>query len=101
MEFLRQNASAVFAVAGVLLGGVLTFAANWRLRKRDYDLRAWERLLDRRVAAHEDVIAIALQMRVVVALGELDTKGEVRAWPVADPLNTESHEGNRQAEAHE
>jgi len=28
-------------------------------------------------------------------LYSLDTKGEVRAWPVADPLNRESHEQSR------
>jgi len=82
MSFLSDNASAIFGVAGVLLGGVLTYAAGWRLRKRDYDLRMWDRLMERRIAAHEGVLSAALELRVMNVIGGRDEQGELRRAPL-------------------
>lgn len=72
---------AVFGLAGVAVGGALTYATGWKLRKRDYDLRMWDRLADRRIAAHEGVLRIALEMRVMNALGGIDPQGELLRTP--------------------
>lgn len=81
MDFATQYAAAIFGIVGVLLGAVLSFAMQWRLSKRDYDLRVWDKLLDRRVSAHEAIIGIALQMRVTMALGGFDDDGELMRIP--------------------
>lgn len=81
MDFLKQNASAVFGILGALGGAGLTSFAAWFLRKRDYDLRLWEKLLDRRIRAHEQLIKVALEMRVMVALGGTDAGGGAARAP--------------------
>ena len=53
----------------------------WLLRKRDYALRAWDKLLERRIMAPEDVIAMALEMRVMVGLGGVEESDEVARSP--------------------
>ncbi|MBI4442951.1 MAG: hypothetical protein HY649_06200 [Acidobacteria bacterium] len=80
-EFLNQNASAIFALLGALGGGLLSFFGSWLLTKRDYNLRLWDKLLERRITAHENVIAAALEMRVMVPLGGTEAGGEVARAP--------------------
>ncbi len=52
------------------------------MRKRDLDLKMWEKFLDRRIAAHETVIGLAIAMRRMVAPGGIDAAGEVARAPV-------------------
>jgi hypothetical protein len=52
-QLIRDNASALIGVSGVVIGAFITFLASWALRKRDYDLRLWDKLIDRRIDAHE------------------------------------------------
>ena len=84
-EFFTHNAAAVLALLGVLVGSIVTgqlsFATGWIMRKRDLDLKIWEKFLDRRIAAHETVIGIAIAMRRMVALGGFDADGEVARAP--------------------
>ncbi len=80
-EFLQQNTSALFGLAGAFGAVVLTFVTQWLLRKRDYDLRLWDKLLERRIAAHETLINVAIEMRVMVGLGGVDAEGEIARTP--------------------
>ena len=80
-QFLSANASAVFGLIGALGGGVLSFLATLILKKRDFNLQMWGKLFDRRIAAHEKVISLAVEMRVMVGLGGRDKHGEVRRAP--------------------
>lgn len=80
-DFLKEHASAIFALLGAFLGGFLSFLASWAMKNREYTLRIWDRLLDRRIKAHENLITIALEMRVMVALGGKEEDGEVARSP--------------------
>lgn len=78
---IRDNISALIGLSGVILGAVVSFCASWALRKRDYDLRLWDKLIDRRIDAHERLIRHAHEMRVMVARGGVDEYGEVLRYP--------------------
>ncbi|WLD58716.1 hypothetical protein NFC81_02695 [Salinispirillum sp. LH 10-3-1] len=78
-EFLSQNASAIFGLAGAFLGGLLSFIASWMIKNREYSLRIWQMLLDRRIKAHENLISLAMEMRVMVSLGREENGEVVRA----------------------
>lgn len=80
-KFLTAHASAIFALAGALGGGILSFIGALLLKRREFSLSVSGRLLDRRIAAHEKVIALAIEMRVMVALEKLSDSGEVRRAP--------------------
>lgn len=79
--FLQANASAVFGLLGALGGGVLSYVATALHKRREFDLQVWGKLFDRRIAAHEKVIALAIEMRVMVGLGAANAGGEVRRSP--------------------
>lgn len=80
-EFISQNASAVFGLLGAFVGGLLSFLTSWALKNREYTLRIWDKLLERRIKAHENLIAIAIELRVMVALGGEGPDGEVARAP--------------------
>lgn len=80
-QFLTANASAMFALAGALGGGILSFFGALLLKRREFNLAMSGKLLERRIAAHERVIALAVEMRVMAALGGESETGEVRRTP--------------------
>ena len=61
-EFFTHNAPAVLALVGVLVGSFatvgLSFVNAWVMRNRDLNLKLWENFLDRRIAAHENVLGL-------------------------------------------
>lgn len=81
MEFLKVHANLVLTFGGALGGALISLLVGWLLRKRDYDLRLWDKLLERRIQAHESLIRVALNMRVMVAPGTVDAEGEVIRAP--------------------
>lgn len=80
-KFLTTNASAIFALIGVLGGGLLSFFGALLLKKREFNLTVFGKMLDRRIAAHESVISLAIKLRVMVPLGGVSSTGEVRRAP--------------------
>ena len=86
-EFVTHNVAAVVALVGALagsvVGGGLSFLVAWVMRRRDFDLKVWEKVLERRFAAHEAIVDGALGMRRMVPLGGRDSSGEVVRAPAA------------------
>lgn len=80
-QLIRDNASALIGVSGVAIGAVVQYLAGWALRKRDYDLRLWDKLIDRRIDAHERLINHAHEMRVMISRNGVDEGGEVLRYP--------------------
>lgn len=80
-HFLSTNASAIFGLIGALGGGILSFIATVIIKKRDFNLQIWGKLFDRRISAHENIISLAVEMRVMVPTGGTNEKGEVRRTP--------------------
>ena len=80
-SFLSEHASAIFAIAGAVAGGILSFVGSLILKNRDFRLRLWDQLAERKIKAHENVIALAVEMRVMMMLGGDDENGELRRSP--------------------
>ena len=85
-EFLTHNVAAFLALAGVLVGGLVTGGISllnaWVMRNRDFQLKLWEKLLDRRIMAHEAVLEISLKMRFMVSFQRFDSEGELVRAPL-------------------
>lgn len=80
-NLLQQNSNAIFGLVGTALGAALSMLSAWFLRRREYNLRLWEKLLEKRIKAHEDAIAIAMEMRMTECLGGVIVTGGVRRTP--------------------
>jgi hypothetical protein len=55
IALLRDNISAVFTLVGVMIGALLSFWSSSTLRRKESRLRITEKILDRRIQAHEEV----------------------------------------------
>jgi hypothetical protein len=80
-HFLTTNSSAVFALAGALGGGILSFVGSMLLKRREFNLSLSGKLLERRISAHENVLAAASELRVMMPLGGASGTGEMRRAP--------------------
>lgn len=74
-DFITDNASAIFALIGIALGAMLTFIGSWLLRRRELSLRLWEKLVDRRIEAHERVIEVVKSLRTVFLIEPFTIEG--------------------------
>lgn len=83
VKFLSDNASAVFALIGALGGSILSFIGALLLKRREFSLATANKLLERRISAHENLITLASEMRVMINLGDTTPAGEVRRSPKA------------------
>lgn len=68
-EFLLKNSSAVFALIGALGAGILSFVSALVVKRREFNFSLMGKMLDRRISAHERVITLATEMRVMSLLG--------------------------------
>jgi hypothetical protein len=82
MEFLVENASAVFALAGVLSGAIIAGFINFLLKRRDIKSRMGEKLFEKKLEAHESLMNIANVIRSMVLLGGDDQKKELKRSPL-------------------
>ena len=80
-QFLNANASAVFGLIGALGGGVLSFVASLLLKRREFSLQLRSKIIDRQIAAHERILKLAQDMRVMGSAGTLGLDGEVSRGP--------------------
>lgn len=80
-QFLNTNASAVFGLLGALGGGVLSFVASLLLKRSEFSLQLRSKIIDRQIAAHECILKLAQDMRVMGSVGTPGIDGEVSRGP--------------------
>jgi hypothetical protein len=81
-DFVNANAAAMFGLAGTLSGAMVTGFMAWKSKQSEYSLAAAGKILDRRIAAHESVLALAMEMRAMGTLAEANETGEVKRMPI-------------------
>lgn len=76
-ESLKYLVPAVVGLAGVIIGSMFTL----RGKKRDTQLRIIEKVFDKRLKAHEDILYIAKQMRNTVSTHNATDGLNVDSYP--------------------
>ena len=76
-----DNSSAVFGLLGAVVGGVGSYFTAKNLKVQEFKLQVKSKLLDRQIAAHENILKIAVEMRVMTGSGHLDDTGEIIRYP--------------------
>jgi hypothetical protein len=82
MEFQVVNASAVYALGGVLSGLIIAGFINCLLKAGDRKARIGEKLFDKKLEAYESLVNIANVVRSMVLLGGENQKKELKRSPL-------------------
>jgi len=80
--FLANNAPAIFALAGVIFGTLATGFINYMSVTKEMKLRLTEKLLDKKLEAHESLLNIVVLIRTMVLAGGEDRIGELKRHPL-------------------
>lgn len=80
-QFLNANASAIFGLLGALGAGVLSFVAALLLKRREFSLQLRSKIIEKQIAAHERILQLAQDMRVMGSAGTLGNDGEISRGP--------------------
>ena len=81
IEFFTENASAIFAIIGALAGSLLTGVISYFSMTKEAKLRVVEKIIDKKLDAHEQLINVIGQIRTMVLLGGSDGERELRRCP--------------------
>ncbi|CAN0655624.1 protein of unknown function [Nitratireductor aquimarinus] len=52
--------------------GLISLVGAWLLQRQDHSLKLWEKIIERRIHAHDSLLNAAMEMRGMVALGYVD-----------------------------
>jgi hypothetical protein len=80
-QLIIDNISAIFALLGTLLGALLTLVGTWFLQSRANKAHLLEKILDRRIQAHENIIEMSKLLRMMDSLGYSEIDGELVRYP--------------------
>ena len=80
-QIIRDNASAILVLLGTLAGATLTFFGASILQSQEARNRLLEKVLDRRIQAHEKIIELSKLLRRIESLGYAEKKGELARTP--------------------
>ena len=83
LEFLKQNASAIFALLGGISGSLLTGLFVYISKSKETKLRVAEKIVDRKLQAHDSLIDMVGLIRTMVLLGGWDGERELKRTPQA------------------
>ena len=82
IEFLQENASAIFALLGVVSGSLFTGIFGYISKSRETKLRITEKVVDRKLQAHDNLIDFIGQIRTMVLLDGWDGERELKRTPL-------------------
>ncbi|MGF1679658.1 hypothetical protein [Photobacterium minamisatsumaniensis] len=80
-ELLTKNASAVFAILGVLLGAIVTGLFGYYGKSRETKLKLAEKFVDKKLEAHDQIINLANSMRTMVVVEGEHEGNELPRYP--------------------
>jgi len=81
-KIISENITVVFAILGTITGSIFTFIGTWILQYQNAKYRLLEKVLDKRIEAHEKILAISKYLRQFHSLGYLEKEGELARTPV-------------------
>jgi hypothetical protein len=72
----------IIGLIGVAIGGLISLLTGVVTSLKEYKFRITEKLVDKRISAHEDIMSIAQQLRTSVSSDRLDSDGYFATYPI-------------------
>jgi hypothetical protein len=72
----------IFTIIGVFIGTILTFTTSWVLKKRETKLKISSQLIEKRIDAHEKILALAKTMRATSSIDKVNVENVYITYPI-------------------
>jgi len=72
--------SSIFALVGVILGAILTFVLNKQLKQDEYKTRINEKIIDKRINAHEAILEMSKLLRTTISKQSISETGQLQTY---------------------
>lgn len=73
--------ASIIGLCGVIIGVIITSIVNWNVKSKEARLRILEKIFDKRLSAHEEVLEIARLLRTTVSTRTTDEGNNVITYP--------------------
>ncbi|RKQ49475.1 hypothetical protein BXY85_0464 [Roseivirga pacifica] len=73
--------TSIIALTGVIIGTTLSSLNNHVLKRKETKLRVLEKILDKRIKAHEEILSLVKKTRSVIGTGKKDEDSNVISYP--------------------
>jgi len=74
--------TAIAGILGVLIGALITTVFNWKIKTKEVKLRIIEKIFDKRISAHEEVLKISKILRITHLTYQIDDEKNALTYPV-------------------
>ena len=79
--FYQTLITAVAGILGVLLGVLITTVVNWKMKTKEVKLRIIEKVFDKRISAHEEILKISKLLRITNLTYKIDGDNNAISYP--------------------
>jgi len=73
--------TSLIGLCGVIIGVIITSIVNWNVKSKEARLRILEKIFDKRLLAHEEVLEIARLLRTTVSTKKVDEYNNIITYP--------------------
>jgi len=72
---------AITGFLGIVLGIIINIISNWKLKIKETKLRLVEKIFDKRIKAHEEILLLSKLMRSTVSTEKVDENNNLISYP--------------------
>lgn len=72
---------SLIGLLGVIIGILATFFVNLRLKSKETKLRIIEKIFDKRIQAHENILLLIKDVKTVISIREVDESYNLISYP--------------------
>lgn len=73
--------TAISGFLGVFIGAVITIIFNWKIKTKEVKLRIIEKIFDKRISAHEEILKISKMLRITHLTYLVDDEKNALTYP--------------------
>ena len=81
LKFYETLIIAISGIVGVIIGALITTIVSWKLKAKEVKLRVIEKVFDKRIIAHEDILKITKLLRTTYQTYKADEQRNALTYP--------------------
>ncbi|MBI0397796.1 hypothetical protein [Cyclobacterium marinum] len=81
IDLVKLGIQPMSALIGVIIGAIVTTITSWKLKTKETKLRLIEKIFERKIIAHEEILSISQKLKNMIPTYEEDDNLNIKAYP--------------------